>query len=384
MNPIPRPALILISCFLLLLGLLVGPVTASAREAAGQVTAVSGEVTAAIDVAEVRPLGQGDPVFSGDTISTGPNSRVRIVFSDNSVMALRAGSRLVIDEFLHKQDPKTDRSTMSLIRGGFRAVTGGIGQANPDAYQVETPVASIGIRGTDFRVRYCQGDCFDLQNIGVDPPPDGLYTQTLLGTTQVGPILVPAGGSSFTDPLGLTQLLPQPPPILQLDPELGDDALPPADENDGAPLRPDAAAEPGESSVEIAGYGSGPQPSNGTNSVSDLLMLLLAQGGPEFENALLQALAQGAPLEQALDQARILAAQAADDGPVAQVASKALSDALLSELSARRKVGEPEFQVVLAQALAQGMSLADALAVVTGEIILIPAQPPAPHYLDCR
>ncbi len=252
--------------FGLLLILTVSSVAAAA-DAVGRVTAATGEITAAVDVSEVRSLKQGDPVFSGDTISTGPNARVRIVFSDSSILILRPSSRMVIAEFLHNGDVREDRSTMSLIRGGFRAVTGGIGQANPEASLVETPVATIGIRGTDHQARFCAGDCIDLMNLGVDPPPDGLYTGTNTGRTFVAPppppapagqltpgptiqelIFVGPGEFSFTPPSGVTVMLPQPPPILTVDPDL--QLGPEAETSQGASESPQSGESTDDDSAE--------------------------------------------------------------------------------------------------------------------------------------
>lgn len=47
----------------------------------------------------------------------------------------------------------------SLLKGGFRAVSGAIGKINHDDYQVATPVATIGIRGTDYLAVVCGPDC---------------------------------------------------------------------------------------------------------------------------------------------------------------------------------------------------------------------------------
>ena len=193
-----------------------------AAEPAGKVAAVAGQVTAEGADGAVRFLAQDAPVFSGDVISTGPGARVRIVFTDSSVIFLRPLSRLVVDEYRHTGDPQQDRSNFTLMRGGFRAVTGAIGQANTDSYRIDTPVATIGIRGTDHEGRYCAGDCYDLADIGVVPPPDGLYNGTNSGRTVVGGMEFGPGQYGYTNPARVTRMLPEPPPILSRDPYLRD------------------------------------------------------------------------------------------------------------------------------------------------------------------
>ncbi|SCZ56134.1 FecR family protein [Thiohalomonas denitrificans] len=200
-----------------------------AEEPAGKAAAVVGEVTVVGSSGDIREIRRNTPFFAGDIISTGPNSRVRLVFSDNSIVALRPSSRLVIDEFMHTGDSQVDKSSLSLLRGGFRAVTGAIGQARKANHQIATPVATIGIRGTDHEARYCAGDCVDLIDIGVDAPPDGLYTGTNAGQTVVGDQYFSAGEYGYTDPGGSTIPLLEAPQILAADPELRIDLKEPAE-----------------------------------------------------------------------------------------------------------------------------------------------------------
>jgi hypothetical protein len=46
---------------------------------------------------------------------------------------------------------------MNLIEGGFRTITGLIAKQNPSDYQMNTPVATIGVRGTEYAVYFNQG-----------------------------------------------------------------------------------------------------------------------------------------------------------------------------------------------------------------------------------
>lgn len=81
---------------------------------------------------------------------TGTNSTAQVRFSDGTIMALTPNSQIKVDEYIYQKDPKKDKTTVSLIKGGFRALTGAISKANPGAYKIETPVAVIGVRGTLF------------------------------------------------------------------------------------------------------------------------------------------------------------------------------------------------------------------------------------------
>ena len=129
-------------------------------------------------------------------ISTGPNSYLNIKFTDGGRVLLRPNSRFQIEEYSYKAGATDSAESSSpnvaaepegnslfrLLKGGFRAVTGLIGERNRDTYKVRTPVATIGIRGTDFEARICQGDCFDIS----PAPADGLYTGVFNGGIQLG------------------------------------------------------------------------------------------------------------------------------------------------------------------------------------------------------
>ena len=260
---------------LLLLGCLIP--AAHAEEGAGKLLMVRGQVTAVAPGGDIRPLERGDLVYSGETLSTGPNSSVRIRFSDGGFIFLRSGTRFRIDEYRNKGEPKEDKSAFTLLKGGFRSITGSIGRSNKESYKVGTPVATIGIRGTDHQGRYCAGDCIDLMNRGVMPPADGLYTGTNSGATVVGGRVFRAGQFGYTNPERQTVRLPDPPPILAVDgmpdPSAGGDEgddeeggdEPPADDQGGdEPADDQGGDEPGEDQGgdEPAGDQGGDEPAD--------------------------------------------------------------------------------------------------------------------------
>jgi len=149
---LPRSHL-LHSIFLLCLLVLVGlaPPLAAQQEPAGRVTVVLGSVEAESADGDRRPLGRGDAVFEGDTLHSGPRGRAQIRFNDGGMMSLRPDSVLSLDSYQNSAaSPASSRQEMSLRRGGFRAQTGRVAQANRQGYRVQTPVAVIGVRGTVF------------------------------------------------------------------------------------------------------------------------------------------------------------------------------------------------------------------------------------------
>src|SRR6267143_1705820 len=141
---------------IILLGLLSAPGLASAQ--AGRFLLAVGDVVVVRGQAEIRAA-TGTPVQSGDTIRVGPASNAQIRMTDESIVGLRPGTVFGIDAYEYSGQAEP-RSIFSLLKGGFRTVTGAIGRLhNRERYAVRTPTATIGIRGTHYTVVHCDNDC---------------------------------------------------------------------------------------------------------------------------------------------------------------------------------------------------------------------------------
>jgi hypothetical protein len=128
--------------------------------AAGQVIVVSGPFQSSNPDKQNRTLARGDYFYSGDTLVTGTNATAQIRFSDGTVMALNPNSQIKVDAYAYTKNTQSDKSTVSLVKGGFRALTGLISKENPGAYKVQTPVAVIGVRGTNYSALLADGQLF--------------------------------------------------------------------------------------------------------------------------------------------------------------------------------------------------------------------------------
>jgi hypothetical protein len=128
---------------------------AAADEVIGQVIWVKGSVKATQGTV-TRVLERRGALYAHDVITTDDTGSGEIAFTDSSVFTLRASTELKIDDYAYKKDqpPGTDKSVMTLVKGGFRTITGAIPKNNPDGYQMNTPVATIGVRGTDYSAYY--------------------------------------------------------------------------------------------------------------------------------------------------------------------------------------------------------------------------------------
>lgn len=126
-----------------------------AGQVAGTVTHLSGPLLAKKADGAVKVLSQKSTVEQGDTLVTEKDTYARIKFIDDSEMTLRPNSQVKIDDFSFEDDqPQKDKASFSLIKGGLRAVTGTLGKRNKEKFGVNTPTATIGIRGTIFIAEY--------------------------------------------------------------------------------------------------------------------------------------------------------------------------------------------------------------------------------------
>ena len=163
---------------------------------AGKVLARVGQVTATQPGAQMRPLDVGSAVLGGDLIRTASQASVQIRYTDGALVSLNANSLYRVDDYAYAPG---ERGFFSLLKGGLRTLTGLIGKGEPAAYRVNTPVATIGIRGTDYALRLCLDDCpSEFEN--------GLYLSVFEGAivtvNDVGEYLLKAGESAFIPAAG--------------------------------------------------------------------------------------------------------------------------------------------------------------------------------------
>ena len=131
----------------------------SAPGAAASVLFSDGVVTSNGGGQGYRVIGKGSRLAEGETITTGERSFAIIEFADKSRTTLRPDTALNIEQFRYANVAESDGMLLRLLRGGVRAVTGLIGKARPEAVKFGTTNATIGIRGTQFDARICEGAC---------------------------------------------------------------------------------------------------------------------------------------------------------------------------------------------------------------------------------
>ena len=125
----------------------------------GKVVVATGAVTleranaVIIQVSADSQAGQakvGDLVYQGDAVATGADGRVGINFTDGSSFNLSNNARMVLNEFVYDPNGTSNSTLFNLTKGTFTFVAGKV--AKTGDMKVDTPVATMGIRGTTPRV----------------------------------------------------------------------------------------------------------------------------------------------------------------------------------------------------------------------------------------
>ncbi len=149
------------------------------RKQVGIVAESEGSVIA-VDIRKVsRKLSMGQPVYLGDKVITGETGYVRLRMIDDAVLDLRCYSIMVIEEYaLNTQNRK---SILNLLQGSLRKVSGKIGKMTEDIYELRTPVASVGVRGTEYALRVFQSKGCG----GTIDADDGFYLEVINGLVDV-------------------------------------------------------------------------------------------------------------------------------------------------------------------------------------------------------
>ena len=118
----------------------------------GEVIFLAGDVSVTRGTDTIA-LARGDAVRVGDRLATGQDAYVHVRFVDGGLISLRPASRVLVDTYhFDAEHAGASRVRITLEEGVLRSATGKAGQQNKQQFRVNTPIAAIGIRGTDFVV----------------------------------------------------------------------------------------------------------------------------------------------------------------------------------------------------------------------------------------
>jgi VCBS repeat-containing protein len=129
----------------------------------GQVSKLTGTATVIRNGVEVQ-LNIGDAVYKGDVVQAGASSSIALTFIDGTVFGLSANARMVLNEMVYDPNGSSNSAMLSLVQGTISFVAGET--AKHGDMKVQTPVATMGIRGTAVLVQIA----FEIPGQGGAPP----------------------------------------------------------------------------------------------------------------------------------------------------------------------------------------------------------------------
>jgi hypothetical protein len=122
---------------------------AGAPKAIGRVEVVNGTASA-IRNGQTLNLHVGDLVYKGDAVESGANSTLGLTFLDGTAFSLSSNARMVLNEMVYDPASTSNSSLLTLVQGSIGFVAGNV--AHTGDMKVDTPVATMGIRGTAVHV----------------------------------------------------------------------------------------------------------------------------------------------------------------------------------------------------------------------------------------
>lgn len=207
------------AAFACLIVALAASTSVAALERAGTVIKLKGESNR-MQGDSAGGLSEGSPVYAGDTVKTGADARLLIRFSDASTLQMGADAEMVLDEMVynvHGLTEDSDQQAVKFVEGVFKYISGTIAANSYTDVAITTPVATIGIRGTEFVAGRL--------TVGMSPGTSHYGYQIREGAIEI----VAPGGSVTLDAPGEGTFLPYdriaaPTPVRQWTPEEAQEA----------------------------------------------------------------------------------------------------------------------------------------------------------------
>jgi Ca2+-binding RTX toxin-like protein len=165
----------------------------------GTISDVSGQAWAThVDGSRV-PLANGDDIYMGDVVETAAGSALNIAFLDGTSLSLSDDARMVIDDMVYTPGSAENSASISMVQGLFVLVSGDI--AKTGEMTIETPVSTIGIRGTSVAIQAATEGLRNLITLLADP--DGNVGVVEVATQVARVILDTLGASTSVTSAGL-------------------------------------------------------------------------------------------------------------------------------------------------------------------------------------
>jgi hypothetical protein len=137
---------------LLLFVVLLATVANASDESSGSLRKKKGDVLIVRNGNNVKAQ-DGTAVYPNDTVRTGTNGSVGIIFKDNSRISLGPNSRLDLKKYVYKPAQGQFSMVNKLAKGTASFISGKMTKLSPESVILETPTSTIGVRGTTYNVK---------------------------------------------------------------------------------------------------------------------------------------------------------------------------------------------------------------------------------------
>ena len=95
----------------------------------------------------------GTQLFSSDTIISSSDASAGILFTDGTSLAVGPSSEINIENYLFQPDARRYDFSLYMNKGSALYSTGKLGKLSPESVKINTPRATVGVRGTRFIVK---------------------------------------------------------------------------------------------------------------------------------------------------------------------------------------------------------------------------------------
>lgn len=160
-----------------------------------------------------------DNVFQDELIHTGESSAARLIFADRTDFMIGANSEVVLDKFIYDPNSNSGQLILRATKGLMKFRTGTMSSRS---YRIDTPVATVGVRGTEFVIKIFEGVTtiqvisgevivIDLAGNEVIVRPDerAIIFPPGDARAQQGPLLIPASDRSYELPEEVREMVAQ-------------------------------------------------------------------------------------------------------------------------------------------------------------------------------
>lgn len=127
-------------------------IAAASDGPAGSVKTVNG-MASIVRQDKVIPSKSGEKIFEKDILRTGADGSMGVIFKDDTLLSLGPNSELVVDEFLFSPAEGKLSFIVRMLKGTAAYLSGIISKLSPESVRFDTPIASLGIRGTKVLVK---------------------------------------------------------------------------------------------------------------------------------------------------------------------------------------------------------------------------------------